>query len=72
MISITFWLFSTHQLPGKEGNEGHRKEFWAFVGKRTKGKEKAIGFLRSDKGVSVSSARGKLQVCKCIFRVWVG
>ena len=42
--------------------EGSRKEFWAFVGRRTKGKKKAIGSLRSDKGVSVSSTRGKLQV----------
>ena len=42
--------------------EGSRKEFWAFVGRRTKGKKKAIGSLRSDKGVSISSTRSKLQV----------
>ena len=42
--------------------EGHRKEFWAFVGKRTKSKKRAIGSFRSDKGVSVTSTRGKLQV----------
>ena len=42
--------------------EGSRKEFGAFVGRRTKGKKKGIGSLRSDKGVSVSSTRGKLQV----------
>ena len=42
--------------------EGSRKEFWAFVSRRTKGKKKAIGSLRSDKGISVSSTRGKLQV----------
>ena len=40
--------------------EGHRKEFWGFVGRRTKGKKKAIGSLRSDRGVLVT--RGKLQV----------
>ena len=42
--------------------EGSRKEFWAFVGRRSKGKKKAISSLRSDKGVSVTSTRGKLHV----------
>ena len=42
--------------------EGSRKEFWAFVSRRTKGKKKAIGSFRSGKGVSVISTRGKLQV----------
>ena len=42
--------------------EGSRKEFWAFVGRRSKGKKKTISFLRSDKGVSVTSTRGKLHV----------
>ena len=31
--------------------EGSRKEFWAFVGKRSKGKKNTVGSLRSDKGV---------------------
>ena len=43
---------------GNTDYEGCRKEFWAFVGRRTKGKKKAIGSLRSDKGVSVTSTRG--------------
>ena len=30
--------------------EGSRKEFWAFVGRRSKGKKKAISSLRSAKG----------------------
>ena len=42
--------------------EGSRKEFWAFVGRRSKGKKKTRGSLRSDKGVSVTSTRGKLHV----------
>ena len=42
--------------------EGSRKEFWALVGRRVKGKKKTIGFLRSDKGVSVTSIRGKLHM----------
>ena len=36
--------------------DGSRKEFWAFVRRRTKGKKK------SDAGVSVTSTRGKLEV----------
>ena len=39
-----------------------RKEFWAFVGRRTKGKKKNITSLKSDAGVSVTSTRGKLEV----------
>ena len=39
-----------------------RKEFWAFVGRRTKGKKKNITSLKSDAGVSVTSTRGKLKV----------
>ena len=42
--------------------EGSKKEFWAFVGRRTKGKKKAIESLRSDSGVSVNSTKGKLQI----------
>ena len=39
-----------------------RKEFWAFVSRRSKGKKKTISSLRSDKGVSVTSTWGKLRV----------
>ena len=42
--------------------EGCRNECWAFVGRRRKGKKKATGSLRSDKGVLVTSTREKLQV----------
>ena len=44
--------------------EGHRKEFWAFVGRRTKGKHKNITLLKSKAGVSVSSMQGKLKVLR--------
>ena len=43
-------------------NVDFRKEFWAFVGRRTKGKKKNITSLKSDTGVSVKSTRGKLEV----------
>ena len=39
--------------------DGSRKEFWAFVGRRTKGEKKNITSL---KRVSVTSTRGKLEV----------
>ena len=39
------------------------KEFWAFVGRRTKGnRKKNIPSLKSEAGVSVTSTRGKLEV----------
>ena len=40
--------------------DGSRKDFWAFVGSRTKGK--SIPLLRSEAVVSVTSTRGKLEV----------
>ena len=43
--------------------DGSKKKFWAFVGKRTKGKRKKnIPSLKSEAGVSVTSTRGKLEV----------
>ena len=42
--------------------EGNGKEFWAFVGRRTKGRKGGITVLRSDAGVSVSSTKGKLSI----------
>ena len=44
--------------------EGSRKEFWAFVGRRTKGKYKNITLLKSKAGVSVSSTQGKPEVLR--------
>ena len=53
---------------------GSRKEFWAFVGRRTKGKQKNITSLKSDTGVSVTSTRGKLEVyiTKALSAFWDG
>ena len=43
--------------------DGNKKEFWAFVGRRTKGKrEKEYSFVKSEAGVSVTSTRGTLEV----------
>ena len=42
--------------------DGNKKEFWAFVGRRTKEKRKNIPSLKSEAGVSVTSTRGKLEV----------
>ena len=40
----------------------NRKEFWAFVGRKSKGKKKNIASLKSDIGLSLTSTRGKLEV----------
>ena len=40
----------------------NRKEFWAFVGWKSKGKKKNIASLKSDTGLSLTSTRGKLEV----------
>ena len=43
----------------EKANDGSKKEFWAFVGRRTKGKRKKnIPSLKSVAGVSVTSTRG--------------
>ena len=36
----------------------NRKEFWAFVGRKSKGKKKNIASLKSDTGLSLTSTRG--------------
>ena len=40
----------------------NRKEFWAFVVRKTKGKKKNITSLKSDTGLSLTSTIGKLEV----------
>ena len=40
----------------------NRKEFWAFVGRKSKGKKKNIASLKSDTGLSLTSTTGKLEV----------
>ena len=42
--------------------EGNTKQFWFFVGQRTKCKNKTISSLKSEAGISVSSTKGKLQI----------
>ena len=42
--------------------EGNKKQFWSFVGRRTKCKNKTISSLKSESGISVSSTKGKLQI----------
>ena len=39
----------------------NRKEFWAFVGGKTKGKKKNIAPLKSDTGWTLTTTRGKLE-----------
>ena len=42
--------------------DGNKKQFWSFVGRRTKCKNKTISSLKSEAGISVSSTKGKLQI----------
>ena len=49
--------------------DGSKKEFWAFVGRRTKVKRKKnIPSLKCEAGVSVTSARGKLEVLQRYYQ----
>ena len=42
------------------------RKFWAFVGRKTKGKKQNIASLRNESGVSVTSTKGKLEVLKAL------
>ena len=45
--------------------EANKKEFWSFVGRRTKG---GVEALRNDSGVSVTSTKGKLKVLQSHYQ----
>ena len=49
--------------------EANKKEFWSFVGRRTKGRKGGVEALRNDSGVSVTSTKGKLKVYRVIISV---
>ena len=49
----------------------NRKEFWAFVGKTSKGSRKGIASLRSTSGSCVTSTKGKLEVYVRIMKSWI-
>ena len=51
--------------------EGNKKQFWFFVGRRTKCKNKTISSLKSEAGISVSSTKGKLQILKQHYQILV-
>ena len=40
---------------------GSKKEFWTFVGRRSKGKKRTIASLKNRARISVSSTMGKYQ-----------
>ena len=50
-------------------SEGNRKEFWGFVGRRTKGKRRGITALRNSAGVSVTSTKGKLEALSAVWNL---
>ena len=45
--------------------ERSKKEFWAFVGRNTKGMKWNIASLRNGVGVSVTSTKGEFLLCTC-------
>ena len=46
----------------EKANSDYGKEFSAFVGRRTKGRKRAISALRNNAGVSITSTKGKLRI----------
>ena len=48
--------------------EANKKEFWSFVGRRTKGRKGGVEALRNDSGVSVTSTKGKLKVLQSHYQ----
>ena len=62
---LQIWNEVVHK-PNSE-YDGSKKEFWAFVGRRTKGK-KGILAVRNSAGVSVTSTKGTLEVLKMHYR----
>ena len=48
-----------------------KTEFWASVGKRTKGKMQNIASLRNEVGVSVTSTKGKLEAFQKHYEIYV-
>ena len=48
-----------------KANSDYEKEFWVFVGRRTKGKKNGIVALRKSTGVSVTRTKAKLELKTC-------
>ena len=48
--------------------EANKKEFWSFIGRRTKGRKGGVEALRNDSGVSVTSTKGKLKVLQSHYQ----
>ena len=47
--------------------EGNKKQFWSFVGRRTKCKNKTISSLKSEAGISVSAPKVSFRSCSSII-----
>ena len=44
----------------EKANSDYDGEFWTFVGRRSKGRKRAISALRNNAGVSITSTKGKI------------
>ena len=49
--------------------EGNKKQFWSFVGRRTKCKNGTISSLKSESGISVSRTKGKFQILQLHYQL---
>ena len=58
-----------NELVQKENTDfdENKKEFWAVVGRKTKGKKKNITLVKSDNDMSITSTRGKFEVAFSAF-----
>ena len=51
--------------------EGSRKEFWAFVDRRTKAKNRGIASLKGVEGEPVTSTKASWMCYRSIISIWV-
>ena len=64
IIAIIIIMWNNIVEKANQDFEGNKKQYWSFVGRRTKCKNKTISSLISETGISVFSTKGKLQIFK--------
>ena len=69
IIIITINIWNNIVEKANQDFEGNKKQFWSFVGRRTKCKNKTISSLKSEAGISVSSTKGKLPILQQHYQV---
>ena len=59
---LNIWNEQVEKVKVNTGFDENKKEFWAFVVRKSKGKKKKKVSLKSNTGLSLTSTRGKLEV----------